>query len=47
MGMTVPEAGLLDDFSEFAMRAAPEGDADAGDRAGAVAGQGGHDPIQP
>src|SRR6185312_9464590 len=44
MRMTVLEAALLGEFSELAVRAAAEGDADAGDHTGAVAGQGGHDP---
>ena len=42
--MTVPEGGLLGERGELAVGAAAEGDADAGDHAGGVAGQGGHDP---
>ena len=44
MRMTVLEAGLLGEFSELAVGAAAEDDADTGDHTGAVAGQGGHDP---
>ena len=38
------EGGLLGERGDFAVGAAAEGDADAGDRAGAVTGQGGYDP---
>ena len=41
--MMVPEGGLLGERGGFAVGAAAQGDADAGDQAGAVAGQGGHD----
>jgi hypothetical protein len=39
----VPEGGTLGDHGQLVMGTAPEGDADARDHAGAVAGQGRHD----
>ena len=44
VGMTVLEGGPLGGAGDCAAGAAAKGDADAGDHAGAVAGQGGHDP---
>ena len=44
VGMTMLEGGPLGESGVLAVGAAAKGNADAGDHAGAVAGQGGHDP---